>query len=132
MNFTVKTEYALRALHEVISGNGKPVNRKQISANQNISEHFLEKICLDLKKHRILDSRKGPGGGFVIARKPAEISFWEIYQAVDHHGGDFHSCDPGIKGECELQANCQVKDIWKRFNRKLIESMTNITLADIT
>ncbi len=132
MNFTIKTEYALRALHEVLSGNGKPVNRKQISANQHISEHFLEKICLDLKKNNILDSKMGPGGGFTISREPKDISFFEIYKAVDLQDGKFVSCYPGIKGECELHENCQIKDIWARFNQKLVESMSNITLADIT
>ena len=132
MNFTVRTEYALRALYEVITGKGKPVNRKQISANQNISEHFLEKICLDLKKHNILESKKGPGGGFLISREPGSISFWEIYKAVDLQENGIRACYPGIKGECELHDKCQVKDIWTRFNQKLIESMSNITLADIT
>ncbi|MCK5222527.1 MAG: Rrf2 family transcriptional regulator [Candidatus Aminicenantes bacterium] len=132
MNFTIKTEYALRALHEVLSGNGKPVNRKQISANQHISEHFLEKICLALKKNNILDSKMGPGGGFTISREPKDISFLEIYKAVDLQDGKFINCYPGIKGECELHENCQIKDIWARFNQKLIESMSNITLADIT
>ena len=132
MNFTVRTEYALRALYEVLAGNGKPVNRQQISANQNISEHYLEKICLDLKKNNILASKKGPGGGFTISREPGSISFWEIYQAVDLQNNEFMTCYPGIKGACELHDKCQVKDIWTRFNQKLIESMSNITLADIT
>ncbi len=133
MNFTLRTEYALRALQEVITGNGKPVNRKQISANQNISEHFLEKICLDLKKSNILKSKMGPGGGFIISKSPKDISFWDIYQAVDLQSGNFRSCYPWMReGKCELEENCQVKDIWTRFNRKLIESMSNITLADIT
>lgn len=132
MNFTIRTEYALRALHEVLTGDGKPVNRKQISENQNISAHFLEKICLDLKKNKILNSKMGPGGGFTISRDPRNISFWEIYQAVDLQDGRSGNCYPGIKGVCELHDKCQVKDIWTRFNQKLIESMSNITLADIT
>lgn len=132
MNFTIRTEYALRALQEVIAGGGKPVNRKQISANQHISEHYLEKICLDLKKNKIINSKMGPGGGFTISRKPEDISFWEIYKAVDLQDGQFTTCYPGIKGECKLHEKCQVKDIWTRFNQKLIESMSNITLGDIT
>ena len=132
MNFTIRTEYALRALHEVLTGKGKPVNRKQISENQNISEHFLEKICLDLKKNKILNSKMGPGGGFTISRDPHTISFWDIYRAVDLQQGATLRCYPGVKGQCELHDKCQVKDIWTRFNQKLIESMTTITLADIT
>lgn len=132
MNFTVRTEYALRALQEVIAGGGKPVNRKQISANQLISEHYLEKICLDLKKSNIINSKMGPGGGFTISKKPEDISFWDIYKAVDLQDGEFTTCYPGIKGKCELHDKCQVKDIWTRFNQKLIESMSNIKLGDIT
>ncbi len=132
MNFTIKTEYALRALQEILTGNGEPVNRKQISANQNISESFLEKICLDLKKNNILKSKKGPGGGFVISREPKNISFWDIYRAVDLQNIEFIDCYPGINGKCELHNKCQIKDIWTQFNLKLRESMSNITLADIS
>jgi len=132
MNFTIKTEYALRALQEISTGNGKPVNRKQISANQNISESFLEKICLDLKKSNILKSKKGPGGGFIISREPKNISFWDIYKAVDLQNIEFADCYPGINGKCELHNKCQIKDIWAQFNLKFRESMSNITLADIS
>jgi Rrf2 family iron-sulfur cluster assembly transcriptional regulator len=132
MNFTIRTEYALRALHEVILGEGKPVNRKRISVNQKISEHFLEKICLDLKKSNILKSKMGPGGGFTISREPGSISFWDIYKAVDLQDEESRTCYPGLKGECELMDKCRVKDIWTKFNQKLIESMSSITLDDIT
>lgn len=133
MNFTLKTEYALRALQEVLkAGKGKAVNRKQIAANQNISESFLEKICIDLKKKNILKSKMGPGGGFIITKDPGDISFWDVYTAVDQPNGRFNNCYPGIKKTCKLEDKCQVKDIWFKFNLKLIEVMKDITLADIS
>ncbi|MEN8152549.1 MAG: Rrf2 family transcriptional regulator [Acidobacteriota bacterium] len=133
MNFTLKTEYALRALQEVIkAGKGKAVNRKFISEKQNISENFLEKIFIDLKKNNILKSKMGPGGGFIITKEPEDISFWDIYTAVDLPGGTLDYCHPVIKKACNMEEDCQVKDIWFKFNLKLREAMEDITLADIT
>ena len=58
MNITLKTEYALRALYEVMAcGKGKPVTRKQISNSQGISEHFLEKIFINLQKSKIIKTK---------------------------------------------------------------------------
>jgi Rrf2 family protein len=132
MNITSKTEYALRALHEVLrSEDGKPVTRKQISKRQGISEHFLEKIFIGLQKKRIIRSVRGPGGGFVLDREPREITLWDVYTAVDDPDYKEDRCYHKSTISCTLKDRCQVKNIWFKFGRTLKESMTGITLVDI-
>lgn len=132
MNITLKTEYALRALHEIVtSGKGKPVNRKTIAKSQGISEHFLEKICIDLQKGKILKSVRGPGGGFVLDRSIDEITLWDIYTAVDDPDYTEDRCYHKTSNGCDLRTACKVKNIWFKFGKSLKENMTAISLAEI-
>jgi Rrf2 family protein len=132
MNITLKTEYALRALHEVIAaGDDKPVTRKQIAGKQGISEHFLEKIFIDLQKNMIIKSVRGPGGGFILNRKPEEITLWDVYTAVDDPGYREDRCYHKSPADCEQREKCRVKKIWFKFSKTLKKSMADITLVDM-
>jgi Rrf2 family iron-sulfur cluster assembly transcriptional regulator len=133
MNITLKTEYALRALQEVVmAGKGKPVTRKQIAAKQGISEHFLEKIFIGLQKNRVIKSIRGPGGGFILARNPEEITLWDIYSAVDDTDFREDRCYHKAPADCVAKERCRVKHIWYKFGRTLKETMTGITLVEFT
>ena len=132
MNITLKTEYALRALQEVIkAGADKPVTRKQIAQNQGISEHFLEKIFIGLQKNLIIKSVRGPGGGFLLYRRPEEISLWDIYTAVDDPGYREDRCYHKNIAGCEQKNHCRVRYIWFKFSQDLKKTMTGITLIEI-
>ncbi|MCP5045566.1 MAG: Rrf2 family transcriptional regulator [bacterium] len=133
MNITVKTEYALRALQEVIGcEDGKPITRRKIAQKQGISEHFLEKIFIGLQKKDIIRSIRGPGGGFILNREPGDITLWDVYTAVDEP--DYHEeyCYEKAPGDCAMESLCQVKDIWFTFGKIVKESMTGITLGGIS
>ncbi len=132
MNITLKTEYALRALQEVITaGGGKPVTRKQIAKSQGISEHFLEKIFIGLQKNQIIKSVRGPGGGFLLNRGAEEISLWDVYTAVDDPGYREDRCYHKNTDGCEQEKRCRVKYIWYKFGRTLKKTMTGITLKSL-
>jgi Rrf2 family protein len=131
MNITLKTEYALRALHEVSCQEGKPVTRKQIAEKQGISEHFLEKIFIGLQKKEIIRSVRGPGGGFVLNHQPHEITLWDIYTAVDDPEYQDGQCYQKTGASCEKEQDCRVKSIWYKFGKIMKKSMSEITLADI-
>lgn len=133
MSITKNTEYALRALYEIAeAGNEKPVNRKYISKKQNISEPFLEKIFIPLQKAGIIDSVRGPGGGFVLNKNASDITVWEVFSAVDSKAQFYEKCATISKEECELLKGCKIKYIWSKINQALRESMTNISLEDIS
>lgn len=132
MNITLKTEYALRALHEVIvTGTEKPVSRKQIASNQKISENFLEKILISLQKKKIISSVRGPGGGFLLNREPHEITLWDVFIAVDDIDYSDERCFPKTNNCCNMGEHCGVKKIWFKFNQTLKHAMNEITLDEM-
>jgi Rrf2 family protein len=133
MGITKKTEYALRALYEIaLSGNQKPVNRKTISRKQKISEHFLERILIDLLKADITKSVRGPGGGFILNKKPAEISVWDVFTAVENRQHLYEKCALYNEEECELYKKCPIRYIWPKINQTLKKSMDSISLYEIS
>jgi Rrf2 family iron-sulfur cluster assembly transcriptional regulator len=132
MNITLKTEYALRALQEIINaGEDKSVTRKQIAKSQGISEHFLEKIFIGLQKNRIIKSVRGPGGGFRLQRSAEKITLWDVYTAVDDIDYREDRCYHKNTNGCEQEKRCRVKYIWYKFGSTLKKNMTGITLRSL-
>lgn len=132
MSITKKTEYALRALYEIsVNGNGKPISRRVISQNQLISEHFLEKILIDLFKAGITRSVRGPGGGFILNKKESDITVWDVYTTVENKNHIYEKCAEINQKECELFHKCKISYIWPRINKAFKKSMTDISLRDI-
>ncbi len=132
MQFSLKTEYALRAIYELSkAGSTKVLNRKQISFNQNIPIHFLEHILIRLKKASIIESLKGPGGGYRLLKEKNSISLWDIYQAVDMRQTKGVKCFPGLSKECGRIDECEIKPFWFKFNKAMHKSLSSFTLSSL-
>jgi Rrf2 family protein len=79
-----KSKYALKALLVLAQEAGRgPVQVADLAAREALPKKFLEAILLDLKHQRIVESRKGRGGGYFLRRKPSEITFGEVIRALD-------------------------------------------------
>lgn len=84
MKLTTKTRYALRALIDLeLNSKDTPIQLKDISRRQGISESYLENIFTSLRKHNILGAIKGKKGGFFIKKSPSEITILDVVNAVD-------------------------------------------------
>ena len=134
MNFSLKTEYALRALYFIgqeTKANEKPLGREQIAKTQKIPIHFLENILIDLKKYGLVKSVRGPGGGYLLAKPSEEINLWDIYAAVDYKDYDGIKCFPGLTKECDQLDVCKVKSVWFEFNQDIKTNMKKYKLSEI-
>ena len=132
MNFTKRTEYALRALLEIGRGDlSVPVKRETIANNQNISSQFLEQIFIPMMKDGIVKSVRGPGGGFVLNKLPEEINTWDVFCTVDNSNKLYDYCSISGKHECDLLDNCKIKFVWQQIDTALKGTMEKITLRDI-
>ena len=79
-----KSKYALKALLVLAQEAGRgPVLVADLASREALPKKFLEAILLDLKHQRIVESRKGRGGGYFLRRKPSEITFGEVIRALD-------------------------------------------------
>lgn len=112
------------ALHEV----DKPVTLAGISERQSISLSYLEQLFSRLRRSGLVKSVRGPGGGYRIAKKHAEISVSEIITAVDEQI-DATQC--GGKENCHDERRCMTHDLWASLNDKILEYLSGVSLADL-
>jgi Rrf2 family transcriptional regulator, iron-sulfur cluster assembly transcription factor len=131
MRITTKGRYGLRAVINLARSHHKrPVSIGYLAAEENVSSEFLEQIFFKLKKAGLIRSVRGPGGGFVLNRTPAEISVQDILYAV----GETHGLTPCTfrrKTVCERVEACAAHDIWTGLQKAMEDYLTSVTLKDI-
>lgn len=134
MRLSTKSRYGLRALFDMAYNSGTlPTQIKDISRRQDISPRYLEQIFQNFKKAGILRSKRGPQGGYYLARKPDEITVREILDAAE---GDTllvecASDKKRKKGACDFDGSCVTQSVWRDAGAKLDEFFSGITLRNL-
>jgi Rrf2 family protein len=81
---TRKSKYGLKALLVLAEeADGKPLLISELAERQRLPKKFLEAILLDLKRHGLLHSKKGKGGGYVLNRDPSEVTLGQVIRILD-------------------------------------------------
>ncbi len=101
---------------------------KDISHRQSISLSYLEQLFCKLKNSGIVKSQRGPGGGYILHRKPNDISLFEIITAVEENI-DQTQC--GGSMDCKKDKPCSTHHIWTGLNEIITNYMKNITIGDV-
>jgi Rrf2 family transcriptional regulator, iron-sulfur cluster assembly transcription factor len=131
MRITTKGRYGLRAVINLAMANhSRPISIGAIAGEENVSSEFLEQIFFKLKKAGLIRSVRGPGGGFVLNRKPSEISVQHILEAV----GETHGLTPCTlrrKTLCDRPDPCAAHEIWTGLQKTMEDYLSSVTLSDI-
>lgn len=133
MRLTTKGQYAVRALVMlVLTGEGKPVNLKRISEHEGISLHYLEQLFSKLRKGEIVKSIKGPGGGYVLAREPEEISIGEVIEMVDEPISPVFCVDhDGGSPACHRSNECTTQWLWAELGERIREYLNSVSIHEV-
>ena len=124
------TKYAIRAVcHLAALPPGKRSQAKEISERLEIPYHYLSKILQDLARKGILDSSKGPGGGFRLAGPPERTSLYALIEAVEGPISD-DDCVLGL-AICSDEAPCPMHEFWKSFRDTFRGRMQSVSLEDV-
>lgn len=134
MRITTKGRYALRAMVNLaLTGSDRPKPIKTIAAEEEISPEFLEQIFFKLRKSGIINSVRGPGGGFLLDRDPSTVSAREIFEAVGE-GLEITPCaQPREDGsfECDKTDDCSVHEVWREASDYITGYFDRLTLAKV-
>ena len=131
MRLTTKGRFAVTAMLDLALRGGKnPVTLAGISERQDISLSYLEQLFSRLRRHELVESTRGPGGGYSLGRKAEDITVADIIVAVDEPI-DATGC--GGKENCmgEDGGRCMTHDLWTSLNNKMIEYLDSISLRKL-
>jgi Rrf2 family protein len=127
--FSKTCEYALRAVFFIAqrTANGGRVGIKDIAGSIGSPEHFLAKILQDLSKRGIVQSVKGPNGGFYLDKKSLEQPLADVVEAIDG-SGIFTGCGLGLE-ECSAANPCPIHDEFMVVRNQLQRMLKSITIG---
>ena len=125
-----KVDYALRALvHLAGQDKDRGCTLRDMATHTAVSPQFLAKIVEDLAHRGIVRSRRGPRGGYVVGRPLADVSVYDVMEAVEGPI-TLNKCLGGYD-ECSQNSHCQMTAVWRKAQDRLIEVLASTTLADI-
>ena len=129
MRLTTKGRYAVTAMLDLaLHYNDGPITLADISQRQSISLSYLEQLFARLRKQALVDSTRGPGGGYRLSRVAEEISVAEVITAVDEKV-DATRC-MGMEN-CQDDQKCLTHELWSNLSDKIYEFLNGISLAEI-
>jgi Rrf2 family transcriptional regulator, iron-sulfur cluster assembly transcription factor len=131
MRLTTKGRFAVTAMIDLALREGSgPVALAAVSARQQISLSYLEQLFGKLRRNELVESTRGPGGGYTLGRKAADITVADIIIAVDE-ALDATGC--GGKENCmgEDAGRCMTHDLWASLNAKMIDYLNSISLRNL-
>lgn len=129
MRLTTKGRFAVTAMIDLALRSGEgPVTLAGISERQKISLSYLEQLFGKLRRYKLVDSVRGPGGGYCLARPTGQITVADIVRAVDE---TFDATQCGGRENCKDDDRCMTHDLWTTLNFKMYEYLTSVSLSDL-
>jgi Rrf2 family transcriptional regulator, iron-sulfur cluster assembly transcription factor len=129
MRLTTKGRFAVTAMVDLSMRQTRgPVTLAAISERQHISLSYLEQLFGKLRRAKLVNSVRGPGGGYNLAKPIAEITVAEIISAVDE---PIDATQCAGKENCNDDRRCITHDLWATLNEKMNDYLTSVSLADV-
>ena len=130
MRLTTKGRFAVTAMIDLaLRQNSGPVTLAAISQRQQISLSYLEQLFGKLRRNELVESTRGPGGGYTLARKAADITVTDIITSVDE---PIDATQCGGKENCLGESGrCMTHDLWAALNNHMVEFLNSVTLQKL-
>ena len=129
MRLTTKGRFAVTAMLDLaLRHHNGPVTLAGIGARQSISLSYLEQLFGKLRRHELVESVRGPGGGYCLARPTEKISVADIIVAVDE---PLDATQCGGLENCKEDRRCMTHNLWATLNDKLYEYLNSVTLQHL-
>jgi len=129
MRLTTKGRFAVTAMIDLgLRQHHGPVTLASISQRQDISLSYLEQLFGKLRRHELVASTRGPGGGYTMGRPMSEISVADVIYAVDE---PLDATQCGGKENCNNDERCMTHDLWASLNRVMVDYLDSVTLQQL-
>ena len=130
MKLSTRSRYAARAIIEIAKQKGeKPITRKVICESQQISSSYLENILIILKNQGIINTIRGPKGGYSLAKDPADITMFDIVSVFEGSISAVHCVDD--PSNCSRYEQCPTKIVWEELMKSQRSVLKSFTIANL-
>lgn len=132
LKLSTKGRYAVTALADIaLQGGGRLVTLSEISQRQDVSLAYLEQLFVRLRKAGLVESVRGPGGGYRLARPAGEMRIIDVMAAVDETVSAIR-CEEGVEQGCGgSRAKCLTHNLWERLSSHVHVFLSQTTIADV-
>ena len=131
MKISTKGRYALRLMIDIaIHSAAEPVRIKDIAKRQDVSEKYLEQIIAVLNKAGYVKSIRGPKGGYLLTKQPADCTAGMILRLTEGSLAPV-SCLEFEENDCPRQDQCATLELWKRLDQAIKDVVDSVTLEDL-
>lgn len=132
MRLSTKGRYGLKAMYDLALYYGnEPISLKSIAERQDISEYYLEQLMAILRKAGLVQSIRGAYGGYLLARKPSEITVGDVLRALEGPIGLVDCVLEQDAVKCLKYENCITRVVWEKIRDSIIKTIDSITLLDM-
>lgn len=129
MRLTTKGRFAVTAMLDLALRQGEgPVTLAGISERQKISLSYLEQLFGKLRRHALVESVRGPGGGYYLAKGLDEVAVADIIKAVDE---PLDATQCGGLGNCMDEHECMTHELWVTLNGKIFDYLASVKLSHL-
>ncbi len=129
MRLTTKGRFAVTAMLDLaLRSAAGPVTLAEIAGRQKISLSYLEQLFGKLRRHDLVISMRGPGGGYRLALAPEQLSVADIISAVDE---PIDATQCGGKENCRDDGKCLTHDLWAGLSDRIFDYLRSVTLAEL-
>jgi Rrf2 family transcriptional regulator, iron-sulfur cluster assembly transcription factor len=129
MRLTTKGRFAVTAMMDLAMHHGSgPVTLAEISGRQKISLSYLEQLFGKLRRNQLVESVRGPGGGYCLARETGNVTVADIILAVDE---PIDATQCGGKENCRDEQKCLTHDLWAALNERIFDYLGSVTLRQL-
>jgi Rrf2 family transcriptional regulator, cysteine metabolism repressor len=131
LRFTKRADYGLMAIHYIaIHDDLGAVNAKRIAEEFSIPQELLAKILQRLAKQRLIMSHNGPKGGYVLTRRPTEITLGEVIRALEGPINIVSCLEES--SECPQMERCSLRRPVKKIQAAITQLLDTMSLAELT
>jgi Rrf2 family iron-sulfur cluster assembly transcriptional regulator len=129
MRLTTKGRFAVTAMLDLaLNGGAGPVTLSGISGRQKISLSYLEQLFGKLRRRELVESVRGPGGGYHLARDASKVTVADIINAVEE---PLDSTQCGGRENCHDNQRCMTHDLWEELNTAVYGFLAGVTLSQL-
>lgn len=130
MKITTKGRYAVMAMVGLASfPRGNPVPLKEIAQREDIPIAYLQQLFVKLRKRDLVRSVRGPGGGFLLARHPSEITVGEVIRTAEGSAREVGCRKPGRR--CDMVGRCKTQGMWETLEGRVEQFLDSVSVQDL-